>query len=123
MSIRPRDSGRPPTPPALTEWPHAPATFRDAERAWWVRVGEAVKGLGTVSAADLPVAARAAQISARVDDALLDAEFKATALNALLRLELDYWKQLGLSPQARRSVTPLPEAEDLSRPDPLREFD
>jgi len=88
-----------------------------------VRVGEAVKGLGTVSAADLPVAARAAQISARVDDALLDPDFKATALNALLRLELDYWKQLGLSPQARRSVSPLPEAEDESKPDPLREFD
>lgn len=68
-------------------------------------------GLGTVSAADLPMAQRTAQVSARVDDALLDVEFKPTALNALLRLELDYWKQLGLSPQSRRSVAPLPTEE------------
>lgn len=64
--------------------------------------------LGTVALADLPVAARAAQISARVDSALRDDDFKPTALNALMRLELDYWKQLGLSPQSRRAVTPLP---------------
>jgi hypothetical protein len=65
-----------------------------------------------VSASDLPVAARAAQVSARVDSALIDPDYKPTALNALLRLELDYWKQLGLSPQSRRAVAPLPSGED-----------
>jgi hypothetical protein len=68
--------------------------------------------LGSVAAADLPMAQRAAQVSARVDAALLDPDFKPTALNALLRLELDYWKQLGLSPQARRAVTPLPTDDE-----------
>lgn len=71
-------------------------------------------GLGTLSACDLPIAARAAQVSARVDSALIDPDYKPTALNALLRLELDYWKQLGLSPQARRSVAPLPTEEGES---------
>lgn len=112
MSIRPHDGGRPPAPPALVEWPKAPETFTDRERGWWARLGEAVSELGTVAAADVPLAARAAQISARVDEAFADPDFKPTALNALLRLELDYWKQLGLSPQARRQVTPLPSGDD-----------
>lgn len=114
MSIRPHEKGSPPSPPAILEWPGAPGNFSDTERGWWARIGEAVMGLGAVSEADLPVAARAAQISTRVDAAMLDAEFKPTALNALLRLELDYWKQLGLSPQARRGVTPLPKGEGES---------
>jgi hypothetical protein len=101
-------------------WPEPPADFARDESEWWVRLGQAVTALGTVSVADLPVAARAAQISARVDTALVDRDFKPTALNALLRLELDYWKQLGLSPQSRRSVTPLPVEEPE---DELSEFD
>lgn len=108
MSIRPADKGRPPTPPALEKWPKAPEDFTPDERAWWARLGAAAMELGTVSAADLPVAARAVQASARVDAALRNPDFKPTALNALMRLELDYWKQLGLSPQSRRAVTPLP---------------
>lgn len=108
MSIRPADKGSPPTPAALEKWPKAPKGFTQAEREWWSRLGVAAMELGTVAAADLPVAARAVQVSARVDAAFLDPNFKATALNALLRLELDYWKQLGLSPQSRRAVTPLP---------------
>lgn len=70
--------------------------------------------LGTISEADILMAQRAAQASARVDDAFKDPDFKPTALNALLRLELDYWKQLGLSPQARRQVTPLPKDDGES---------
>jgi hypothetical protein len=119
MSIRPHDGGHPPTPPALTEWPAPPETFSADERGWWATVGTAVLALGTVSAADLPMAQRAAQVSARVDGAMTDPEFKATALNALLRLELDYWKQLGLSPQARRQTTPLPTEKE---PDEFDEF-
>jgi hypothetical protein len=120
MSIRPHDGGRPPTPPALTEWPAPPETFAADECAWWSVVGTAVLALGTVSAADLPMAQRAAQISARVDAAMGDTTYKPTALNALLRLELDYWKQLGLSPQARRQTTPLPTEKE---PDELDEFE
>lgn len=122
MSIRPRDSGAPPMPPALVGWPAPPAGFSPDEQRWWAVIGAATAALGTVSAADLPMAQRAVQVSARADAALLDPGFKPTALNALLRLELDYWKQLGLSPQARRSVTPLPE-EKGDEHDPLAEFD
>lgn len=122
MAVRPHDGGRPPAPPVLSQWPAPPEGFGRAESEWWVRLGVAAAALGTVSVADLPVAARAAQISARVDTALVDATYKATALNALLRLELDYWKQLGLSPQSRRSVTPLPSDEPEEH-DPLAEFD
>ena len=111
MSVRPHDGGRPPAPPVLAEWPAAPEGFLEDERTWWVRLGEAATVLGTGSAADVPMAQRAAQVSARVDRALSDPEFKPTALNALLRLEVDYWKQLGLSPQSRRAVTPLPSGE------------
>jgi len=60
------------------------------------------------------VVTRSAQISARVESALRDRDYTPTALNALLRLELDYWKQLGLSPQSRRSVTPLPQGQESS---------
>lgn len=108
MSIRPHDGGKPPAPPAITKWPRPPRGFSAEERAWWRRLGVAATALGTLSTADLGIAERAAQISTRVDDAFRDPEFAPTALNALLRLELDYWKQLGLSPQSRRSVTPLP---------------
>jgi hypothetical protein len=78
---------------------------------WWKQIGEAAVRLGTVSAADLPVAARAAQISARAADALSDPDYDPKALNSLLRVELEYWKQLGFSPQSRRAVTPLPSGE------------
>lgn len=107
MSVRPHDGGKPPAPAALAEWPAPPKQFSEAERGWWACLGEAATGLGSVSAADLPMAARAAQVSARVDAALLDPDYKPTALNALLRLELDYWKQIGLTPQSRRQVAPL----------------
>jgi hypothetical protein len=108
MSIRPHDGGRPPAPPAIRQWPEPPERFEEDERGWWVRLGESAASLGTISTSDLGVAERAAQISARADRAFRDPDFAPTALNALLRLELDYWKQLGLSPQSRRSVTPLP---------------
>jgi hypothetical protein len=87
----------------------------------WARLGQAVLGLKTVSEADLPMAARAAQVSARVDAALADPLFKPTALNALLKLEVEMWRLFGLTPQSRRQVAPLPKGEDGSD-DPLREF-
>lgn len=114
MSIRPHDGGKPPTPPAVKKWPRAPETFNEAERAWWRRLGRCAEALGTVATADLGVCERAAQMSARADAALADPEFKPTALNALLRLELDYWRQLGLSPQSRRAVAPLPKPAESS---------
>lgn len=117
---RPPNGRNAPTPPALAQWPGAPSYFGPDEDRWWERLGEAAQRLGTISEADLPIAARAVQISVRVDKALADDDFKPTALNALLRLELDYWKQLGLSPQARRAVSPLPTGEEPD--DPLREF-
>jgi hypothetical protein len=43
-----------------------------------------------------------------------DEDFAPTALTALLKLELDYWKQLGLSPQSRRAVAPLPKGSESS---------
>jgi hypothetical protein len=111
VSIRPTDKGNPPNPPALVEWPEPPQAFGADEREWWVRLGAAAMALGTVSVADLPMAQRAVQVSVRVDGALMDPDFKPTALNAILRLELDYWKQIGLSPQARRGTTPLPKED------------
>ena len=108
MSIRPHDGGKPPTPPALRRWPPAPRGMSDDERGWWRRIGRSAEVLGTIATADLGIVERVCQISARVDVAMRDPDFTPTALNALLRLELDYWKQLGLSPQSRRAVTPLP---------------
>jgi phage terminase small subunit len=108
MSIRPHDGGKPPTPPALRKWPAAPRHLSEGERVWWRRLGRCARDLGTISTADLGVVERACQASARCEVALRDPETKPTALTAMLRLELDYWKQLGLSPQSRRAVTPLP---------------
>ena len=54
------------------------------------------------------------QVSVRIDKALRDPDFKPTALNAMMLLELNYWKQLGLSPQSRRAVAPLPVASEDS---------
>ena len=122
MSVRPHDNGRPPAPPALDAWPKDPPFPLTAdERRCWERLGAAVLGLKTVSAADLPMAARAAQVSARVDAALADPLFKPTALNALLKLEVEMWRLFGLTPQSRRGVAPLPQGDDGSD-DPLKEF-
>ena len=114
MSVRPHDGGKPPRPPALDEWPAPPGDFSEAERECWARIGSAAGALRTISTADMGVVTRSAQISARVESALRDRDYTPTALNALLRLELDYWKQLGLSPQSRRSVTPLPQGQESS---------
>lgn len=123
MSIRPHDGGRPPAPPAIRKWPPAPKRFSREERAWWRRLGRDLTVLGTVCVADLEMCERAAQMSARADAALTDPNYTATALNALLRLELDYRKQLGLSPQSRRAVTPLPVAAQASGFEELMEDD
>lgn len=112
MSVRAHDLARPPSPAPLDRWPKPPKGFSGLERDAWTRLGDAALELGTVSRADLLFCARVAQVSARVDEALADREFKPTALNALLRLEADLLKQIGLSPQARRAVTPLPAASD-----------
>lgn len=112
MSIRPHDGGRPPTPDALRRWPKPPQGFSDVERDAWGRIGEALMVLGTASAADLPVAERAAQVRARVDALFADDELKPSTLASMLRIEVDLYKQLGLSPQARRQVSPLPDGKD-----------
>lgn len=111
-----------PVPSALVRWPDPPRHFVEPEKVAWDRLGDAVMSLGVVSVADLLFCERVAQVSARVDTALADEEFKPTALNALLKLEADLRKQLGLSPQARGSVDPLAPEQDEEDEDPDAEF-
>jgi hypothetical protein len=65
---------------------------------------------GGVTEADLLVAARAAQVGARVLEALRDTRLKPAALAVLSRLEMDLLRNLGLSRLARRGL-PTPEPE------------
>ena len=111
MSIRPNDGGKPPSPAAITVWPKAPKGFTAGERAAWGRLGEAVILLGAASLADLPMAGRCAQVSARVDGLFRDKTLKASTLASMLRIEVELLKQLGLSSQARRQVAPLPSGK------------
>jgi phage terminase small subunit len=111
-----------PIPAALTDWPPAPKYFNPAEKAAWKRLGGAVMELSTISRADLLFCERVAQVSARVDAALKDKAFKPTALNAIVKLESDLRRQLGISPQARTQVQPLAAEVDEDEEDPLGEF-
>ena len=122
MSIRAQDGGKPPAPPALKKWPKPPRGFKPLEVAEWSEIGAACMVIGTVSAADLPIAQDAARVSARVSELFDDPDLKASTLAGMLRIKIDLFKQLGLSPQSRRQVTPLQDdAEDED--DPLAEFD
>lgn len=112
----------PPALPALITWPPAPRHFNRDERTAWGRLGKAVMALGSVSLADVLFCERVAQVSARVDEALKDPDFKPTALNALLKLEADLRRQLGITPQARGAVQPLEKEPEEDEDDPLAEF-
>jgi len=111
-----------PALPALKTWPKPPKHFTENESEAWKRLGVAAMALGSVSAADLLFCERVAQVSARVDTAMADPDFKPTALNALLRLEADLRRQLGISPQARAAVQALSKEAEEDEDDPLSEF-
>jgi hypothetical protein len=76
---------------------------------------------GTVSAPDLLLVSYVAQVLARVDQMMADASAKPANINALLRVVSDLLKQLGLTPMARNTVTPLSRGNDAE--DELSEFD
>lgn len=106
--------------PALTTWPAPPRTFTAGERSAWKRLGVAAIGTGSVSACDLVLAERLAQLHARVDEALADPDVKASSLASLLRLQADMLTRMGLTPQGRGTVAPLSRAAPPASP--LDEF-
>lgn len=121
-TFRPERHKETPALPALKSWPKPPKHFDAGETVAWKRLGVAVMALGSVSEADLLFCERVAQVSARVDAALSIENFKPTALNALLRLEADLRRQLGISPQARAAVQALAQEPEEDEEDPLSEF-
>lgn len=123
-SIRPRDPGAAPAPPALARWPKAPKGYSPAEIAAWDEIGEAVLVLRTVSTADLLMVGRAAQVRARASEMFADGDIDPGRLASMLRLEANLYKELGLSPQARRAVSPLvaKKGKAEAEADPLSEF-
>jgi hypothetical protein len=106
-------------PAALTKWPHAPSHFSEGEVRAWKAVGEAAMLLGSVSGSDLLLAGRLAQLGARVDAALMDADAQMTAVSSMMRLEADLLNRMGLTPQARNTIGPLSKP---SKKGPLDDF-
>jgi hypothetical protein len=112
---------RPAAAPALSKWPAAPRAFSKAERAEWARLGKAAMAAGTITEADLVVAENCARLSARLAAMYADPKSKAATIGALARLVKEHLVQLGLTPQARKSVqAPAPALLDAD--DPLAEF-
>ena len=109
-----------PQPPAMRRWPVAPAIFTEGERRAWSELGSALLDLGTVAKSDLLLVGITARSLARLDATFDDPEVNVTALNALSRLVADLLSRLGLSPQARVTVTALPRKK---KRDELSEFE
>ncbi len=104
-----------PEPAALTSWPKPRKEFDKIEQKAWLELGDALLYLGTVSVADLLMVERAAQVRARVDRMMADKRTSARELGALLRLEKELMIQLGLTPSARKTVSPLKAKNGASR--------
>ena len=109
-----------PTPEALRRWPTAPDGFTDGEREAWTDLGRSLLDLGTVAKPDLILVRITARTLARLDDSFDDPEVNVTAVNALSRLAADLLNRLGLSPQARGTVSALPKKK---KRDELSEFE
>ena len=78
--------------------------------------------LGTASRADLTLARLVARTLARCEEALGEPDLKVTNVASLMRLTADLLSRLGLSPQARTTVSILPAAASKKH-DPMAEFD
>ena len=110
-----------PQPEALRKWPQAPSSFSPGEVAAWDDLGRSLLDLGTVARPDLILVRIAARTLARLDAAFDgEGEVKVTAINSLSRLAADLLNRLGLSPQARGTVSTLPQKP---KRDPLSEFE
>jgi hypothetical protein len=99
---------------ALKVWPKAPKSFNAGEVEAWSRVGRAAMDAGSVASSDLLLAVRLAQLSARVDAAMVNPTMRTSTLTSLCRLEADLMSRAGLTPQARATVGVLPRAKPKS---------
>ena len=109
-----------PQPNALRRWPPAPSRFSEGERAAWSDLGRSLLDLGTVAKPDLLLVQITARTLARLDASFDDPEVNVTAVNALSRLAADLLNRLGLSPQARGTVSALPKKQ---KKDELSDFE
>jgi phage terminase small subunit len=112
-----RDGAAPTTAQALTRWPSVPASFTDAERQAWRRLGKALLPLNTIGPADLMSVELVARAWARCDKLLSDPDAKPTAVNAAVKQVDLMLRGLGLVPAARSHVNQLPVGQvedDLS---------
>jgi hypothetical protein len=86
----------------LKTWPEVPEGFSAGARRSWVRLGHAVMAGPGITVADLLVAETLAQVMARMEKPKL----KDTTFAGLARLQKELLIQLGMSPQARKGLTP-----------------